>query len=323
MNQTNDRQATIELLTRVACLYYLEAKTQYQVAKELKISRQKVQRLLQRARQEGIVEIHIHTLPLVPIEIEKKLKAHFALDEVVVTAGSSEEITRRQSVARAAASYLERQTTNGQVITVGMGRNLDALADAFAPSQPIDCTFISAMGGSPLVGESVNPNDICKRLATAAGGRAASLFAPAYVESERVRDILLSQEAVAQTLARARQADMAIVGIGTPEDTCTLVRMGCLSLAEARRLRQTNAVGDTLGYYFDRKGREVPSDLHRRLIGLTLHDLKSISRVMAIACEKGKAPAILGALRTGAIHVLVTDAENAVEVLKLAGVQTA
>ena len=125
--------------------------------------------------------------------------------------------------------------------------------------------------------------------------------------------ILLSQEAVAQTLARARQAHMALVGIGTPEDNCTLVRMGCLSLAEARRLCQCNAIGDELGYFFDLQGREVPSDLHGRLIGLTLQDLKSIPKVMAIASEQGKAPAILGVLRTGAVHVLVTDAENAME----------
>ncbi len=323
MSKESVRQEMLKLLTRVACLYYLEAKTQNEVARELNISRQKVQRLLQRASKEGIVEITIHTLPLVPIEIEKKLKARFPLHEAVVTTGNSDRATRRQSVARAAASYLERQVSNGMVIAVGMGRNLDALAAAFAPSQSIGCTFISAMGGSPLVGESINPNDICKRLATSAGGRAASLFAPAYVESQRVRDILLNQEAVAQTLAWARQSHMAVVGIGTPEDTCTLVRMGCLSLAEAQRLRQTNAVGDMLGYYFDRQGREVPSDLHGRLIGLTLQELKCIPKVVAIASEKGKASAILGALRTGAVHVLVTYAENAMEVLKLSELQTA
>jgi DNA-binding transcriptional regulator LsrR (DeoR family) len=323
MTQASGCQGAIELLTRVAYLYYREAKTQNEVAREVGISRHKVQRLLQRARQEGIVEINIHALPLVPIEIEKKLKAHFPLKEAVVTAGNSDEIARRRSVARAAASYLERQTANSMVVAVGMGRNLDALAEAFAPSQPVDCTFISAMGGSPLVGESINPNDICRRLAAAAGGRAASLFAPAYVESQRVQRILLSQEAVAQTLARARQAHMALVGIGTPEDNCTLVRMGSLSLAEARRLCQSDAIGDVLGYFFDLQGREVPSDLHGRLIGLTLQDLKSIPKVMAIVSEEGKAPAILGVLRTGAVHVLVTDADNALEVLKLVGLKTA
>ncbi len=322
MPPQTDRQAAVELLTRVACLYYLEAKTQDQVAKELKISRQKVQRLLQQARQEGIVEIHIHTLPLVPMEIEKKLTAHFPILEAVVTTASGDETTRRQSVARAAAAWLERHATGGMTITVGMGRNMDALAGAFAPRQAVDCTFVSAMGGSPKVNESNNPNDICTRLATAAGGRAASLFAPAYVESQRVRDILLNQEAVAQTLTQARRADMAVVGIGTPRDTCTLVRMGCLSLAEALRLRQSNAVGDMLGYYFDAQGREVPSDLHNRLVGLTLNDLNAIDGVMAIASEAGKAAAILGALKTGAVQVLVTDAENAIEVLRLAGLQT-
>ena len=53
---SDEKRNFFEFLIRLASLYYLEGKTQAKVAQELGISRQKVQRLLQQARELGIVE---------------------------------------------------------------------------------------------------------------------------------------------------------------------------------------------------------------------------------------------------------------------------
>lgn len=312
---SGEKSNFFDFLTRLSSLYYLEGKTQAKVAQELGISRQKVQRLLQQARELEIVKINIRTLPTVSLDLEKRLKAHFKLKNVVVAASPPGEMEHRQAVARAAASYLERHLSNGTVVAVGMGRNTGGIPDFFNPPRVIDCTFVSAMGGSPHVGESINPNTICQKLATNSGGRAMSLHAPAYVDSKRVRDILFAQEAVKPILTQSKRADKAIVGIGTPSDDSTLVRMDCLSVAEAHRLGASGAVGDVLGDYFDEEGRMINSDLQGRLVGLTLEDLRNIPEVIAAVSETGKSKAILGALRTGVIHTLITDSDNAMDVL--------
>jgi len=312
---SGEKRSFFEFLIRLASLYYLEGKTQAKVAQELGISRQKVQRLLQQARELGIVEINIRTLPTFSLDLEKRFKAHFELKDVVVAASRPGEMEHRQSVARAAASYLERHLSDGMVVAVGMGRNTGEIPDFLTPARGIDCTFVSAMGGAPHVGETINPNTICQKLATNSGGRAMLLHAPAYVDSKRVRDILFAQEAVKPILAQSKRADKAIVGIGTPSDDSTLVQMDCLSVTEAHRLVASGAVGDVLGDYFDEDGRMIISDLKGRLVGLTLEDLRNIPEVIAAVSEKGKAKAILGALRTGVIHTLITDSDNAMEVL--------
>jgi len=318
MPQTSgENRNFFEFLIRLASLYYLEGKTQAEVAQELGISRQKVQRLLRQARELGIVEINVRSLPTVSLDLEKRLKTHFQLKDVVVAASHPGEAERRQSVAQAAASYLERHLSDGMVVAVGMGRNTGEIPEFYHPSRGIDCTFVSAMGNSPHVGESINPNNICQKLAANSKGRAMHLYAPAYVESQRVRDILFAQEAVGPILTQAKQADIAIVGIGTPSDDATLVRMDCLSPTEARRLTSSRAVGDMLGAYFDEDGRMIASDLYGRLVGLTLEDLRNIPRVIAVVSEKGKSKAILGALRTGVIHIVITDSDNALEVLRM------
>jgi DNA-binding transcriptional regulator LsrR (DeoR family) len=159
------------------------------------------------------------------------------------------------------------------------------------------------MGSSPHAGESINPNDICQKLAANSKGQAIHLHAPAYVESKQVRDILFAQEAVGPILSKAKKADIALVGIGTPSDDATLVRMDCISMTEAKRLANSGAVGDVLGAYFNIAGRVIDPDMHGPLVGLTLEDLRNIDTVIAVVSEKGKSKALLGALRTGVIHI--------------------
>jgi DNA-binding transcriptional regulator LsrR (DeoR family) len=313
----DDDRSFLEFLTRMASLYYLEGKTQVEVARTLGISRQKVQRLLRQAKDLGIVEINIKTLTAVSRDLEKKLKRIFDLDNALIADSYPDGEERRQSVARAAAGYLERHLSEGMVVTLGMGRNTGGIPDFYHPSRSIDCTFVSAMGSSPHVGESINPNDICQKLAANSGGRAIHLHAPAYVESERVRDILYAQQVVGPVLKKAKKADIAIVGIGTPSDDATLVRMDCISTTEARRLAKSGAVGDVLGAFFDEDGRLIDLEEHGHLVGLTLQDLRSIHTVVAVVSEKGKSKAILGALRTGIIHILITDSDNAMEVMRM------
>ena len=72
-----------------------------------------------------------------------------------------------------------------------------------------------------------------------------------------------------------------------------------------------------LGTFFDEDGRLIDPEEHVHLVGLTLQDLRSIQTVIAVVSEKGKSKAILGALRTGVVHVLITDSDNAMEVIRL------
>ncbi|CAB1085108.1 hypothetical protein D1AOALGA4SA_12603 [Olavius algarvensis Delta 1 endosymbiont] len=317
LQDPDEDRSFLEFLSHMASLYYLEGKTQVEVARTLGISRQKVQRLLRQARDLGIVEINIKSLTAVSLDLENKLKNRFGLQNAIVAPSFPDEEERRHSVARAAAGYLERHLSDGMVVTVGMGRNTGEIPEFYMPSRSTACTFVSAMGSSPHVGESINPNDICQKLAVNSGGQAFHLHAPAYVESEGVRDILYAQEAVGPILKRARKADIAIVGIGTPADDATLVRMDCISRTAARQLAKSGAVGDMLGTFFNEDGRLIDPEEHVNLVGLTFENLRSIHTVIAVVSEMDKSKAILGALRTGVIHVLVTDSDNAMEVLRM------
>ncbi len=313
------RQDDYELLARIAHRSYIDERTQEEIAHEFGLSRPKVQRLLERARQRGVVEIHIAAPPGLNLDLEDALRGVFGLADAIVAPARPDPESQREAVARSAARYLERRLRDGMVVAVSHGRDTGLVPRYFRPPHHLACTYVSAMGGSPSVDTPTNPNEICRALAERSGGRAESLYAPAYVESAEMRDRLLAQEAISHTLRMAARADLALVGIGGTDDDCTMVRSGCLSGEEIRALRARGAVGDVLGNYVDIDGRPIASAHQQRLVALSVDDLRRIDAVVAVVSEAEKPRAILGTLRAAVIDVLVVDERNARAVLDLAG----
>jgi DNA-binding transcriptional regulator LsrR (DeoR family) len=307
-----------EHLARIAHRYYVDGRTQEEIGREFGLSRPKIQRLLERARWSGVVDIRIAAPPWLNLDLETRLREGFRLADAIVAPRRADPQSQREAVARAAAQFLGRRLHDGAVIAVGHGRDAGEVPRFFRPRRRLDCEYVSAMGGSPRVDTPTNPNEICQVLAAASGGRSRSLYAPAYVENAEVRDRFLQQEAITHTLDAAARADVALVGIGSVDDGCTMVRSGCLSLEEIARLRDQGAVGDILGNFVDAGGRLIASPHRDRLIALSIDDLRRVETVVAVVSEAEKPLAILGVLRAGVVDVLVVDEGNAHAVLDLA-----
>lgn len=305
----------IELLTRVASLYYLEDATQAQIAASLGLSRPKVARLLSKARAEGIVEISIRTHPALNLSLEAELAERFQLSQAILVADQVDEDLQRSLTARAVAELLTRVLPEHGVVAVGMGRNVGAVDSQLASPLRRDCTFVSAIGGSVQVGPGVNSGEASRRLAERFGGRAEPLYAPPYADTVQSRRAFVQHAEVRETLAHAAAADLAIVGIGDARDDSAVVTMGCFSTLDMARMRKAGAVGDLLGFFFDVDGAPVADSVGARVVGLDADQLRAIPHVIALASEPHKELAVLGALRTGIVDTLVTSLSTARQVL--------
>ncbi|MBI4735624.1 MAG: helix-turn-helix domain-containing protein, partial [candidate division NC10 bacterium] len=119
-------QRAAHLLVTVADLYYLQDRTQAEIARALKISRPHVSRLLKRARETGIVTISVRPpfgLSTGPAEELGKL---FPLRDVRVVSAGGAPLPR---VAEAAASYLASRIQHESVVGVSWGRTVRMIAD--------------------------------------------------------------------------------------------------------------------------------------------------------------------------------------------------
>ena len=306
-------------LTEIAILYYIDGLTQEELSKRFGISRAKVGRLLKRAQEEGIVEIRVSHHPKFNTELEEELVRRFNIDRAIVSIDHRDPDRQRTMLASLVASHLDQTLNDGMIVAVGMGRNISAVSDQLIPSSSRrNCTFVCAIGGSCRGGEIMNPDHICRRLATRFGGESETLYAPALVGDPGIREALINNDTVKQTLSKASRADVALVGIGDMAEDSNMVRMGWFSPQEISEAKLSGTVGDIMGYDFiDIHGNLAVTKMQGRVVGLRMQDLRRIPNVIAIASENTKSTAILGALRTGAINTLATTATNVINVLNL------
>jgi len=306
------------LMTEIAHRYYIKKETQETIGTALSLPRMKVNRLLKQAQDEGIVEIRIKLGSAQTQFIEQQMLEKFNIKRVLIAPDSANPEQQRISVASLVSGYLEANLREGSVVAVGMGRNIAAVADVNTSRVLRSTIFVCATGGASEAGETGNADHICRKLALSFGGRAQTLYAPAYVPDPELRRALLANDTVRRSFRQALHADYVLVGIGDLGADSHMVRVGWFSPDEIAKAHKKGVVGDLMGYdFFDLHGKPMNEELGGRVIGLSTDQLRQINTVIAVASEVSKVSAIYGALRTGSIDVLATSLSNCQALLSM------
>jgi DNA-binding transcriptional regulator LsrR (DeoR family) len=313
-----------ELLARIASLYYEDNLTQVDVAGVVGISRSTVSRLLREAKETGIVEITVHYPWKTIRDLEEALVNRFAVHCAKVLADrgrSADEMAGGLGVL--AARFLEGILQDGAVLGVSWGRAVQSTIRALDSDKLRPVTVVQMVGavgeGDPLT----DGPDLTRLLAQICAGQSRCLHAPLIVESAHVREALLQEPRIRETLSLAQSADVALVGIGSVvPDTSGTMWSGYLAPGALALLRTQGAVGNICARHYDAQGRPLSLELDRRIIGIELEALHAIERVIGVAGGVVKAKAILGAVRGGHVNVLITDEAAAREMMRLDGDET-
>jgi deoxyribonucleoside regulator len=308
-----------ELLAQVASLYYEEHLTQDEIARRVGTSRSTISRMIQEAREEGLVEITIHYPWKTVSELEEALLSRFHLRQARVLLGrdqSDEGILRGLGVL--AAQYIESNLAKTAILGISWGMAVYSTVRALGPRRRPPITVVQMVGaigqGDPLI----DGPELARLLASVYGGEYRYLHAPLIVEGARAREVLLEEPRIQETLSLARRADLALVGIGAPyAEVSSLLRAGYTDQRALVQLQAQGVVGDVCARHYDAQGSELDVDLNWRVVGIELAALHEIKQVIGVAGGETKAAAILGALRGGHVNVLVTDDETAKRVLAL------
>ncbi|WP_422445183.1 sugar-binding transcriptional regulator [Thermoanaerobacterium sp. DL9XJH110] len=294
------------LLIRIAHMYYEENKTQQEIANKLGVSRPSVSRLLQKAREEGIVEIKISYEGSFT-KLEDTLEKTFGLKEAVITPFEEGEGLKRL-LAEAAAAFLVRALKDKDVVGVSWGTTLAYIPEFLKSAPKLNVTFVPLVGGVGQTRLDVHSNQIVINLARAFNGSWQLLHAPAIVDSIQVRDTILSDKNIKQVLEVAQNASVAIIGIGSPlNPSSTMRETGYFSETVLEELKKGGAVCDMCSRFLDKNGDLCPVQLNQRVIGVSIESIKKIPLVIGVAGGPDKHEAILAALKGNLLDVLITD----------------
>jgi DNA-binding transcriptional regulator LsrR (DeoR family) len=304
------------LMARIAWMYYISELTQKEIGQLLGISRVKVNRLLQQARDARIVEISVNTPPGIYVELEGKLRDCFGLrDAVVVTDAEPGEALYR-ALAGGVAAWLGSRLRDGLVIALSQGRTLSYIPRMFTCERQVSCTFAEAVGGIGNHSTKGKHYNIVSKMAEMVGGQASYIYAPTVVSSKSIRDVFMSEPSIEEAFNLARQADILINSVGTVGRNALTFIHHYLDEDGLAELQALGAVGDVYGQFFDRAGNFIPFELGERVIGLTLDDLRKAPCSVIVAGGPDKVEVIRAALRGGLMNVLITDYHTASVLLK-------
>lgn len=315
-----ERDQDLGVLIEVARMYYEQGLTQVEIGRVLNTSRSTVSRLLQDARDHGVVTITINYGWACDAHLEDELRLRYRLKDVSVLRSfnrPTDEI--HQGLGQLAAQALHRYLQPGMVLGISYGRSMAATIKNLTPTRKEEVTVVQIIGALGSRNPLIDGVDLARELANKLEARYRYLHAPLIVEDRRTRDLLMQEPAVHEVLTLGRRSNIILIGIGAlAADASGLIWTGYISEKELQWLRNKGAVGHMCAQFFDSQGRILDVDFNHRSISIGLQTLPSIETVIAVAGTRQKAAAILGALRGGYVDVLITDDQAAAELLKLA-----
>ncbi len=311
----------LKLLWQVAIWYYEESLGQAEIGRRINRSRSMVSRLLQEARDKGIVKIQIFS-PIIntATELEKCLCKDFGLTQAYVLAEPPVEypfLVRR--LGELGAYVLRQQLHDNMRIGLMWGTTIYEVVWAMPNLALTNSTVLQMIGavghGNPLL----DGPELVRSLAQKLNAAYRYLPAPIIVEDETVAQSFLQQPAIANILNQVQQVNLALLGIGTPEAYFShLETTGYVKRLDLVKLREIGAVGSILGLFIDHNGHPLDIPINKRVIGFrNIEAFQTIPTVMAVAGGVKKAPAILAALCGGYIDLMVTDAVTARKILDI------
>jgi DNA-binding transcriptional regulator LsrR (DeoR family) len=295
-------------LRLVARLYYLDGLGQGEVARFAKVSQAKVSRLLALARERGIVRISIADYEPRRRELEDRLRTRFGLSTAVVIKDSDglEGADLRRAVGHFGAAAIEALIQPRDVVALAGGRTIHELVRHLPQTKVKTLTVVQAMGSVDSNVSVFDAQEVGRVMAQRLGGIFLALNTPAFIPEKRTRDALLELDQVRAVREQLDRANVAIVGLGTLENS-VFVERGVLKETMIRELERAGAVGEICGRFIDATGEECATAWRDRVISVQVEQLRKIPQVIGVVSGSDRSAAIVAAIQGGLLKSLVID----------------
>jgi deoxyribonucleoside regulator len=299
-------------LIEVAKLYYQFDFSQQKIAEKLGISRPSVSRMLQQAKEQGIVQIKIFDQSEGTERLANSVKETFNLKHcIVIPVPEYNEEVIKMELGKAAANYLGEIVQNGDIIGTTWGTTLYEVAEHVKPKNVKDVSVVQLNGGVSYSESNTYAAEILNFLSTAFNTSPHFLPLPAVVDHPVVANAIISDRHIKRVLNLGKQCHIALFTVGEFTKESTLFKAGYFSSDDFDGLKAQNAVGDICSRIFDSEGNICSKELDERTIGINLSDLSNKPYSILVAGGMEKVDAIIGALKGQFTNVLITDQHTA------------
>lgn len=302
---------------RAGWLYYVAGQTQDEIAQKLNVSRQSAQRMVALSVSEGLIKVRLEHPIARCMDLSAALKEKFGLVECIVVPSTQGDRTSSIGLAQAGAAEIERhlKSTTPIVMALGTGRSLKACVDELGDFSCEQHRIVALLGNIAPDGSASDYN-VVVQMAQRVNAKHYPMPLPVLPTSKAEKEHLHSLELVSRNLQLAEQADVTFVGVGNIGQDCPLVNDGFIDQQEAKNLVELGAVGELIGWAFNKQGELLDCDLNQRVASARLC-VKNGSLIYGVAAGQGKVMAIYGALNSNLMNCLITNEYTAEQLLRM------
>ncbi|OCA93575.1 sugar-binding transcriptional regulator [Actinobaculum suis] len=298
-------------MVAVAKAFYLGELSKVEISDLYNITRFKVARLLEEARNIGIVKITVAELDDSNTDIGATLAKRLGLKHVIVVASQKGTEKWYDGLAVGAASLLENLVKPATTLGISWGRTLVRVGLHLKNLPQVDLVQLTGVIGSD---PNQSPMKVMSNIPNGAKGRSYALFSPLFSSTAASAARLRKEPNIQEVFAKYDSLDVALLSVGSWENRITQLT-GYLTDSEIAKLDDLGAVADCAGLFIDANGNYVQTPLNERRISISFSQLQKVPNAVAVAGEPEKARAIIAVSRARLATHLVTTQEAAFEIL--------
>lgn len=307
-----------QLLIEVSILYYLEGKTQSEIAKALYISRPKVSRLLKRSRELNIVDIKINYHNDELEHLQSEVMRLFSVPKVIAVPTLENNDDTLREIGKAAAFEVIDKVKEDMTIGISWGRTVRNTVQHL-PMKPIkNLKIVELFGAISYDMDDTDMLSIGNRLSAKLSGKFFPLPAPIYMPDRQTKEVLIANPVIQKSLNMIKNCDLILTSVGAIDSHVPAVLWKMYVEDDTRRqIKALGGVGFICAHFFDKNGAFLPIAINDNVIGIETSDIRENGNILLVAGGVGKARSILAALRGGFVHTLVSDHKTLETLLKL------
>jgi len=299
------------LIEQVGRMYYILQMSQQMIADKLKISRTTVVRLLAEGRELGIIQIHIcgQDYGLRHAKLEAELMKRYKIRDIVVARNID-----LNAFYNVAAKYIQGIMPEKGTVALSGGNTVYTSANYFYPVDKEKELYIVQLTG--IFSEAIPSMSVAQRWSEKLNAHAVYLSAPGIVSKAEQRELFMGEFHIMKAYEHITQADIAITGIGTPEDV--LMHLPDDYPKELfTGLLSPKSVGDIMFHFYDENGNFNAPEVSKKVVGATIEDYLHIPNRIAMAFGSHKVKAIHAAMKGKLINIMITDEDTARRIIEL------
>ncbi len=294
-------------LVEVARLYYEHQFSQIEIARKIGISRPGVSRMLQSARDQGIVKIEVVDPDMLGTQLELSVKEKYGLKHVIVVPEDVDAGQVKKRLGIATVKYLEQLLSPDAILGLSWGSTMQEVAKNFT-KQPVNGMVVVQLNGGVSKAEyDTHASEIAQRVGEKLWATPFLLPLPAIVDNAELKNAIVRDRNIARTLDYAKSATIAVFTIGLFNYESVLVKADYFEPHEVEKLLANDAIADICSRIITKNGQICSHDLDDRTIGIDLKDLQKKDYSIAVAGGREKFPAVLAGLKSGTFNILITD----------------